>query len=192
MKLLALRCPECTHSLKPENDHIVVSCEFCHTAVQIGDEGVTVLPVQYARPRPQAEVTQWLPFWVFHGRVHISKRLVAPGEKSRQDEMERLWGEPRHLYVPAWDLPLRRVQATGSEMIQRQPAYQTIAQPAEVRLTPVTLTTGDALKMLELVIRSIETRRRDMLERLEFLMEVGEATLWALPAGDDGIVALEE
>ena len=192
MKLLALRCPECTHSLKPENDHIVVSCEFCHAAVQIGDEGVTPVPVQYARPRHEAGVTQWLPFWVFHGRVHVSKRLVAPGKKSRQEEMERLWGEPRHFYVPAWELSLRRVQETSKEMIRRQPAYQTIAQPAEVRLTPVTLTTEDALKVLELIILAIEAQRPDFLERLDFHLEVGEAVLWALPADDGGTVALEE
>ena len=82
--------------------------------------------MQYARPGPETEVTRWLPFWVFHGRVQISKRRVASGRKSRQEEMERLWGEPRHFYVPAWDLTLRMVQAIGSKMIQRQPAYQAI------------------------------------------------------------------
>ncbi len=192
MKLLPLRCPECTHSLKPENDHIVVGCEFCHTAIQIGDEGITPVPVRYARPRRGTKVTQWLPFWVYHGRVQVSKRLVASGRRLSQEEMERLWEEPRHFYVPAWELPLRTVQATGSEMIQRQPAYLAIAQPADGHLTPVTLTTEDALKMLDLIILAIEAQRRDMLERLEYHLEVGEAVLWALPADDGGIVALEE
>lgn len=192
MKLLALRCPECNHSLSPGNDHIVVACEFCQTAVQIGDEGVSSVPVQYARPRSEARVTQWLPFWVFHGRVHIDERRVARGDKSRQEETTRLWGEPRHLYVPAWELSLRAAQETGSQMIQDQPAYQTIAQPAEVRLTPVTLTTEDALKVLEFIVLAIEARRPDWLERLDFHLEVGEAVLWALPADDRGTVALEE
>jgi hypothetical protein len=192
MKLLALRCPECNRSLKPENDHIVVACEFCHTAVRIGDEGVSSVPVHYARPRSETKVTQWLPFWVFHGRVHVNQRQVASGSRSRQEEMERLWGEPRHLYVPAWELSLKTVQETGSEMIQHQPIYQTIAQPAEARLTPVTLTTEDALKVLEFIILAIEARRPDWLERLDFHLEVGEAVLWALPADDGGTVALEE
>lgn len=192
MKLLALRCPECTHSLRPENDHVVVSCEFCHTAVQIGEQGATPLPVQYARPKPGVQVKKWLPFWVFHGRVHVTQRLVASDSRSRQKEMERMWGEPRHLFVPAWDLPLKRVQETGSEMIQRQPSHQAIAQPARARLAPVTLTTEDSLKVLELIILAIEARRRDMLKRLDFQIEVGEAALWALPADDHGTVALEE
>ncbi len=192
MKLLALRCPECNHSLKPENDHIIVACEFCRTAVHIGDEGVTSVPLHYARPRTETEVTQWLPFWVFHGQVHIAQRQVAPGGRSKQEEMERLWGEPRHLYVPAWDVPLGTVQDIGSEMIQHQPTHQTIAQPTEVRLAPVTLTTEDALKVLEFIILAIEARRPDWLERLDFHLEVGEAVLWAFPADDGEIVALEE
>jgi len=191
MKLLALRCPECNRPLKPENDHIVVACESCHAAVQIGDEGVSSVPVQYARPSSEAMVTRWLPFWVFHGRVSVKQRHTAYGGGSGQEEMARLWGEPRHLYVPAWELPLRTVRDTGSKMIQRQPVYQAIAQPADAHLTPVILTTEDALKMLEFIILTIEARRPDWLERLDFHLEVSEPVLWALPADDQGIVALE-
>jgi hypothetical protein len=77
-------------------------------------------------------------------------------------------------------------------MILHQPGYQTVAQPADARLTPVTLTTEDALKMLEFIILAIEARRADWLESFDFHLEVGEAALWVLPADDRGTVALEE
>lgn len=191
MKLLALLCPECSHPLKPENDHIVVACEFCHAAVQIGDEGLSLVPVQVARPRTGAKVTLWLPFWVFYGRVQVKRRQVASGDRSGREEMAHLWGEPRYLYVPAWELPQSTVRDTSSKMIQRQPAYQAITKPADAHLTPVILTKEDALKVLELVIVTIEARRLDWLEHLDFQLEVGEPMLWALPADDQGIVALE-
>jgi hypothetical protein len=189
MKLLALRCPECSQPLKPENDHIVVTCELCRAAVHIGDDGLSLVSVQYARPRSEAGVTRWLPFWVFHGRVQVKRRLTASGGRSRQEEMARLWGEPRYLYVPAWELSPRTVRDTGSKMIQSQPAYQAIARPADAHLTPVILTTQDALKMLEFIVLTIEAGRRDWLEHLEFRLEVGEPVLWALPADDQGVVA---
>ena len=190
MKLVALRCPECNQTLAPENDHIVVACERCHTAVHIGDEGLTRVPVHYAAPRPEAQATHWLPFWVFHGRVHLTQR-VTQDSGSGQTEAERLWGEPCSLYVPAWELSLKQAQEIGSRMIQSQPVYEPVAQPAQVRLTPVTLTTDDALKMLEFIVLAIEARRSDWLKSLDFHLDVGQAALWALPADDGGIVALE-
>lgn len=192
MKLLALRCPECNHPLSPENDHIVAACEFCHTAVHIGDEGTSSVQVRYVRPRREAQVTHWLPFWVFYGRVHVDRRQVARDRRPRRGETARLWEEPLHLYVPAWEVSLGTAQDIGGEMIQNQPAYQTVPRPAEVRLRPVTLTTDDALKVLELIILAIEARRADWLVGLEFHLDVNEAALWALPADDRGTVALEE
>lgn len=191
MKLLALRCPNCNHSLAPENEHIVVACERCYAAVHLGDEGLTQVPVRYAAPRSEAQVTGWLPFWVFQGRVQI-KRRTTQGGGSGQAEATRLWGQPRDLYVPAWELSLSEAQGIGSNMIQRQPAFRPLAQPAEAHFTPVTLTTGDALNMLEFIVLAIEARRPDWLKSLDFELEVGEPALWALPAEGRVIVALEE
>lgn len=191
MKLLALRCPACNHSLAPENEHIVVACARCQAAVHIGDEGLNIVSVNYAAPRGEAQVTDWLPFWVFEGRVNITRRSTQGGG-SGQDEATRLWGEPRRLYVPAWELALSRAQGIGSDMIQRQPTLQPTPPPAEARLTPVTLSTQDALNVLEFIVLAIEARRPDWLKRLDFDLEVGEADLWALPAVGGVVVALEE
>lgn len=189
MKLVALRCPECNQSLAPENEHIVVACEACSTAVHLGDEGLTRMPVHYAAAKRKAQVTHWLPFWVFHGSVHIDQRTTQDRDSGKEESM-RLWGEARDLYVPAWELSLSTAQHMGSKMIKAQPVYQSVSQPRKVRLMPVTLTMDDALKMLEFIVMAIEARRPDWLKSLDFHLEVGEPTLWALPADDSGIVAL--
>jgi hypothetical protein len=95
-----------------------------------------------------------------------------------------LWGEPRDLYVPAWELSLRPAQDLGSKMIQEQPVYQALSSPTEVDLAPVTLTPDDARKMLEFIVLAIEARRPDWLKSLDFHLEVGEPALWALPADE--------
>jgi hypothetical protein len=181
MKLVALRCPACNHALTPGNDHIVVACEGCHAAVHIGDEGLSEMPLHYAAPQGAAQVRDWLPFWVFRGRVHIKRRETQRGG-SGEEAAERLWSEPRDLYVPAWELSLQTAQDLGSRMIQEQPVYEALSPPSEVRLAAVTLTPEDAYKMLEFIVLAIEARRPDWLKSLDFHLEVGEPALWALPA----------
>ena len=189
MKLLALRCPNCDRPLTPDNHHVVTLCEQCATAVHIGDEGLTRLTIQCAAPATGATVTHWQPFWLFQGQVNILRREVQSGNSEK--DSRRLWGQPRTLYVPAWELLMVTAQNIGSAMIQQQPVYQPIPQPAEFQLTPVTVTADDALKLLEFIVLAIETRRKDWLKNLEFRLDVGRPELWALPANDRGVVALE-
>ncbi len=191
MKLLALSCPQCNEPLIPDNDHIVTLCPACQTATLISHAGLARLKIQYATPKPKATITHWQPFWIFHGRVHILKRKIQAG-RSRQEESERLWGQPRSLYVPAWDLSMTTAQHVGSRMIEQQPHYQATTLPDQVKLTPVTVTADDALKLLEFVVLAIEARRSDWLKDLDFRLEVDPPVLWALPANDNDIVALVE
>ena len=86
------------------------------------DEGLTQTSVHYAAPRSEAQVTAWLPFWVFEGRVHI-KRRSTQGGGSEQAKVTRLWEEPRRLYVPAWELSLSEAQNPNL------PAYDQASTP---------------------------------------------------------------
>ena len=194
MKLVALRCPECNEALAAENEHIIVTCERCGTAVRIGDEGLSRVPVSYARPKSGAGGLRWQPFWVFHGRVRIQRR-DAKGSGSgvvqvlglldlargSDDEPLALWAEPLDLYVPAWELSPQAAKEMGGDLIQRQPSLERVPQPPDARLTPATLTPDGALKMLEFIVLAIEAQRPDWLENLDFRLEVGEPVLWALP-----------
>jgi hypothetical protein len=190
MKLLALRCPECSQPIKPENDHIVVACEHCATAVHIGDEGLTRLNVSWVAPRSATQVRRWLPFWVFHGNANIDHRDTQGGG-NRLEEALRFWAEPRDLYVPAWELSLETADKVGSGLIQRQPRFSHTSRPPEARLTPATLAPADALKMLEFIVLAVEARRSDWLKSIDFHLDVGDPSLWALPADEKGLVASE-
>jgi hypothetical protein len=189
MKLLALHCPQCESPLIPDNDHVVTVCDRCQTTVHIGDEGLAQILVHYVASAIGANVTRWLPFWVFEGQVHILQRQTQGGNSERQSR--QLWHRPRTLYVPAWELSLATAQSIGGSLIQQQPVYQTSPQPAVIRLTPVTVTAGDAVKLLEFMVLAIEARRSDWLKNLDFRLEVDEPELWALPADDSGLVAFE-
>lgn len=181
MKLLALRCPQCDTWLQPQQLDVVLPCPTCKTAVYLQENGLTTLPVIFGVPQ-ESRANVWLPFWHFHGRVHIERRDTQGGGGSSQREVAQLWGEPRHFFVPAWELPTRRAREMGSRLVSRQPTLQILRSPDPPLFQAATLTPADAQKLLELIILTIEAQRGDWLKYLQFRLELGTPEFWALPA----------
>lgn len=182
MKLIPLRCPECQEPLNPGNEDLVIICQNCQSTVAISLNGPQKMNVRFAVPAgtPSAGVKQWLPFWVFQGRVDI-KRRESQGGQSEDKNVQAMWGSPRHLYAPAWDVPLSRAQAIGSQMAEDQPRFEFVDQPESVQLLPAVVSPGDGRKLLEFVVLAIEARRKDWLKYLDFDLNVGQPELWAIP-----------
>lgn len=181
MKLIALRCPACAEPLPVENDDVVVACNNCLTMVAVSLKGPVKMDVRFALPNgQQAAGNQWAPFWVFNGRAVI-KRRDTQGGRSADNESRQLWGSPRALYVPAWELSLHTAQNIGSRLIEQQPQLQPVERPDGAHFISATVTPGDARKLLEFIVLAIEARRKDWLKNLEFDLEVGEPQMMALP-----------
>lgn len=179
MKLVALYCPQCAQPLAANNDDVLLSCGNCRAAVYLDDNGVRPAKVYFVAGREQEET--WRPFWVFSGMVKMTKRVSQGGGRSANKQAEELWGAPRRLYVPAWELSLQAAQEIGARLIQEQPSFEFITPPAEANLTAATMEPADAKKMLEFIVLAIEARRQDWLRDLTFHLEVGQPDLWALP-----------
>lgn len=188
MKLMLLRCPQCQAPLEPEQLDVVVSCRHCFTAVAIDESGLQPIPVQYAASkRREAEGVRWVPFWVFNGRVNITKRETqGGGGLFGGGSGEEFWSVPRHLYTPAWNLEMPMAREMGQKFTQDQTALKAIPRPNEVQLISATVTAADALKLLEFIVLSIEAQRKDWLKSLAFRIEAKEPELWALPANEQG------
>jgi hypothetical protein len=181
MKLIALRCPNCTEPLAVENDDVVVACNNCQMMVAISQNGAVKMAVSFVVAHSQhLSAKEWVPVWVFNGRVIIKQRQVQGGRSGEKDS-ERLWGVPRSLYVPAWELSLEIAQNVGSQLIQNQPELQRIERPEGAQFVSAVVTPDDGRKLLEFIILAIEARRKDMLKRLEFDLEVGEPQMMAFP-----------
>ncbi|MAT96185.1 MAG: hypothetical protein CL608_03505 [Anaerolineaceae bacterium] len=189
MKLLALRCPTCAQALKPQNPEVVVlRCANCETAVSISDTGLDIIPIQFAAPAIKPEqIDAWVPLWIFNGRVNIHSRQTQGSNSQAQQDSQQLWGYPRRLYVPAWELPTEEACQIGGDLVQRQPAFQTIDSPsAKATLIEAVLTPEDALKLLEFVVFNVEAARKDWLKDLRFTIEAATPQLWAIPAQKAG------
>ena len=183
MKLLALRCPNCGAHLRPENDAIVLACHNCFMPVAIVVDGPKRMKIWFAVSKQnQEEWKNWVPFWVYEGRILIHHRETQSGWRTKDKDSDRLWGSPRKLYIPAWDLDLHSAQDIGSRLIVNQPLFNFIEQPLEYKLTTATVKPDDAKRLLEFIVLAIEARRKDWLKDLNFEIEVGKPQLWALPA----------
>ncbi|MBK8904420.1 MAG: hypothetical protein IPM53_24795 [Anaerolineaceae bacterium] len=186
MKLLALRCPTCAQPFKPQNPEVVVlCCVWCGTAVSITDTGLNTMTIEFAAPA-EAKFDAWVPLWVFNGRVTITSRQTQGRNKQAEQDAEQLWGYPRRLYVPAWDLPTEAVCQLGGDLVQRQPAFQPAVPPSQVTLVEAVITPEDALKLLEFVVFNVEAGRKDWLKELHFTIAAGAPQLWAIPAQRTG------
>lgn len=182
MKLLALRCPTCAQPLKPQNPEVVVlCCAGCGTAVSLTDTGLTLTNLQFAAPAVE-KFDAWVPVWLFNGRVTITSRQTQGRNKQAEQDAQQLWGYPRYLYVPAWELPTEAVCQLGGDMVQRQPQFQPAAPPSQPALIEAVITPEDALKLLEFVVFNVEADRKDWLKELHFTIEAGVPQLWAIPA----------
>lgn len=187
MKLLLLRCPVCGEGLKPRNEDIIFGCPNCQAAVSLTDQGIHQTEVRYAEPeRDLSEVTHWLPIWVFNARVHIKSRETQGGSGKHREEAERMWQEPRRLYVPAWEQPVPQARQQGHQMVLRQTVWNPIERPAGAVITAAVIDQQDARQFLNFIILSIEAERKDWLRDLKFDIEAGSAVLWAVPARDKG------
>lgn len=181
MKLLALRCPTCAQSLKPQNPEVIVLRCDCGTAVSLSDTGLSTTNLQFAAPIVE-KFDAWLPLWVFNGRVNITSRQTQGRNRQAQQDSEQLWNHPRRLYVPAWDLPTETASQLGGDLVQRQPSFERTTRPDNLPFIEAVVTPEDALKLLEFVVLNVEAARKDWLKDLQFHIETTTPQLWAIPA----------
>ena len=188
MKLLALRCPTCAQNLTPQSpDVVVLRCLNCDTVVSVNDAGLDTVALQYAASAVEPEkIDAWVPLWLFNGRVNIHTRQTQGSNKQAKQDSEQLWGYPRRLYVPAWELSTDAACQLGGELVQRQPTFQHMTPPAKAALVEAIITPEDALKLLEFVVFNVEAARKDWLKDLQFTIETTSPQLWAIPALKDG------
>jgi hypothetical protein len=189
MKLLLLRCPACQRPLKANDHDLILPCPECWTAVHIQENGPALADIQYAaRADYKGEMALWRPFWVFNGQVTLHKREVQSKDgylsNSSADAAQQLWGQPRRLFVPAWELSLSEAQRIGCHLIETQGEYRRVERPSQPQFLPAVLASADAQKLLEFIVTAIEARRADMLRDLKFSIQINQTELWALPTED--------
>lgn len=183
--LLPLHCPNCQTPVPAREGEVAYLCQNCGQGLELTAEGLRQVDISFAAPQPQPyrwrRGTCYLPFWVFEGEVRIRKREAVKGifalDKPSADHGE-MWGRPRQFYVPAFEAPLRELQRWGVDLTGRQPDYP----PGEKgELKGCVYTEEEARKLAEFTFLSIESRKPDVLQELDYRLELTSPRLLVVP-----------
>ncbi len=177
MTLVVVRCPSCGNPLAPGDDDLVIACAQCGAGLQLADEGLQPIEIQYAQTN-LAKPATWRPWWIFQGSINLIRRETQGGNRS--DEAHRFWAQPRVMSVPAWELSIAAVKQAGIQLLKQPPVLKAIPHPGGAKLTPAVVSAEDARKMLEFLILTLEASRDDWLKTLDFQIEAGPPELWAI------------
>ncbi len=189
VRLIPLRCPQCSFALAAANDEVAFGCPQCGHVVRLEGETLAAQPAFWGVPRPGPAPASWLPFWSFPGRTVIGRRETQ-GWNLAGGGPDPLWQQAQRLWVPGFALPIDLAKGWGMSLTRSQPRFQTGAAPSGVALRGCVVDLADARKLAEFVVLSIEAERPDMLKDIAVVLPDGQPELWMLPADGRQLIAV--
>jgi hypothetical protein len=172
---------------------VVYWCPGCDTGLELAPAGPVAgkgedlrpIEIAFAAPQParDRQSPDSLPFWVFDGEVQIRRREAVETtflgrEKGPSPDQGQMWKGPRRFYVPAFGGSLQDLQAWGVHLTQAQPD---LAPGEPVNFQACVHTEQEARQLAELVFLHIETRKRDVLQDLEYELVLTSPRLLVIP-----------
>ena len=175
VELNLLKCLRCGAMVPAQEDEVAWRCAQCGQGLQLTEQGLAPVTVNWAAPRLGQAQLRWLPFWVFTGTVQFTRRESYSGSRPP----EKLWNTPVRFYVPAFAAAIKQMQDLGADLTRRQPPVK--AGPAEGTLTGCTLLLDDARQAVEFIVLTIEAAQSDKLKAVDFALKLEAPELWVLP-----------
>ncbi len=183
--LSPLRCPNCQTPVDAEEGEVAYLCQTCGWGLELTAGGLRRVEICFAAPQPppRGQGTAYLPFWVFDGEVQVRKReavsrsILWPRDIPSADHGE-MWQRPRLFYVPAFGSSLQDLQNWGVALTQEQPNYPS-GKPCELR--GCIYTEEQARQLAELIFLSVEYRKSDVLQEIDYSLKLTAPRLLVVP-----------
>jgi hypothetical protein len=191
VRLIALKCPQCSFALPAEPDEVAFACPQCGQVARLEGDGVVAQAAQWATPRAGATPERWLPFWAFPGRVQVTRRETQGFSLGGvlQGGEDPLWATARRLWVPAFALKLDHAQQWALSLTRAQPAFVAGPAPSGAPLHGCVVTLDAARRLAEFVVLSVEAARSDMLKDIAFQLPSEQPEFWLLPSDQHNLLA---
>jgi len=175
VKLIPMLCVRCQQPVPAQPDEVVWVCPNCGQGLVLSEEkGLLPQAIHFAASIPAN--TQGKPVWVASGQVTL-QRETYQGDNA--GDMQQFWSQPRWFFIPAYNLTLDQLSATGVQLLKAPLAMQETNTPAT--FLPVTIHPADVRPLAEFIILAVEAERRDQLRALSFQLHLGPADLWIFP-----------
>jgi hypothetical protein len=183
-----LACTTCAAPLKASEGIAFYLCGNCGQGLVLEPNGLQPIDLSFVAPRPAGRGQRpgnW-PFWVFDAQVEIQKReavetsLLGKERRPSPDRGERWQARagPWHFYVPAFDGPLHTLAAWGQRLTAAQPDF---APGAPADFEACVRGREEAQKLAEFVFLTIERSRGDVLQKLEYELQLQSPRLLVIP-----------
>ena len=176
IKLVPLKCPDCTKLLDKKGEHFA-TCNACGKTYQVTRAGLK--PARIRTAKGQGKTLR--PFWVFRVEVRITHRDATGSIGSFFNSLfgsEKSGGEMR-IFIPAYEIRSSEMLDAALRMTERQPKYEAMEMGNAVG---VDITEDEAKKYVVPVIMGLEVARKDTLHSIRFEVKLKESSLdwvWA-------------
>ncbi|TAK13181.1 MAG: hypothetical protein EPO32_06005 [Anaerolineae bacterium] len=175
IRLLALKCPQCSTSIPAGLDEVAWTCATCKTGLLLDEEKTLArLAFHYGEGIPAGQPGR--PFWVAQGKVTLNRE--SRNMFGKDDESFKYWAAGRRFFIPAYACDVDELVNMAITFLNDQPDLK--PGPA-VPFHPVTMLPGDMMPVAEYVVVGVEALRKDQVKKVNFTLDLSEPELWILP-----------
>lgn len=183
MKVVVIKCPNCSQPIYSKVKDTVFFCDKCNT-LHTRNGGVQVLNIEIADSKPSiAGDKVYLPFWRVGTEFTINHMNVAGGTLNKLSQFFR--GSTNsgtlHVFVPANEMDVYTFKQMSVEMTFRPPQYSTRIDFATIPREPTKITQTEAEKMADFIFVTMQADQPGVLQQLDYTLKVLDAKMVYLP-----------
>lgn len=152
-------------------------CAQCGQGLLLDErEGLENLEIHYGSGISPGEKGK--PYWVVEGRVKLEREAQEGWFDRSEQHAQRLWGEKRKFFIPAFNTSLDDLLEISSFMFSQPPD---LLDGPTADSEAVILSPQDLASVVEFIILSVEAGRKDDIKSIDVTVELDVPVLWVLP-----------
>lgn len=185
MKVVQVKCPQCSQPIYMKQKDEFFHCSNCGT-IHIRDiHGVERIPYEIAEFRPGVppQGRHYMPFWRLMCHLQIRSKDVQGGYFHKLASMVRgdgnggiIW-----IFVPASELDIGNFRYWSVQLTTNNPHYAVRNDFGNVERIPASINREEAIELADFVAVTLEAEKPGTLQYLDYSLQVQEAKVVYLP-----------
>jgi hypothetical protein len=183
MKVVQVRCPNCSQPIHSKVKDIVFFCENCKV-LHIRGGGTKVLDYEIADfNRNVSAEKKYMPFWRVWCNFAINESRVSGGTFQKMAQFMRGGGNSGSLFVfvPASEMDVVTFKQLAMDLTMSPPRYSTRLDFGGLQRLPTKITNGEAEKVSDFVFVTIQADKPGILQDLDYTLTCQDARMVYLP-----------
>jgi hypothetical protein len=183
MKVVQVKCPNCSQPIYSKMNDIVFYCEYCRT-LHIRDEATRVLDYEIADFNKTITADKkYMPFWRVWCNFVINESGVSGSSFARMAQFIRGGGNSGSLFVfvPASEIDVGTFKQLAMDLTMNPPRYSTRLDFGGVQRLPMKLTNKEAEQVSDFIFVTIQADKPGIMQDLDYSLTCQNAKLVYMP-----------